>query len=238
MRVVIPSVDYADHLAVTLPAWQQLLPGAAITVVTAPADAPTQALALELGARVVITSAWYEHGHTFDKGAALDEAFGFSGTTIPPPERGERCLAVDADVYPFGQLPEERLRPNTIYGCARYLCASPAELEAHRRGETTRAQLPLLMPRYRGSDGPAGVVGAPQELADRTAKACLGYFQLFRYYPGQTFGSFKTAGKYDIVFRDLFARRAALRDFYVLHLGSPSRANWRGRVQPRWGGAQ
>lgn len=235
MKLVVPAVDYSDLLAVTLPAWQQLLPNTAITVVTAPADAPTQALALHSGARVVVTSAWYEHGHTFDKGAALDVAFGFKGQSVPPPERGERCLVVDADVYPFGSLPEDRLDPRTIYGCARYLCATPADLEAHRAGKTTRAQLPLLMPRYRGSDGPEAITGADPATIERTAKACLGYFQLFRHYPGQTFGSYKTAGKYDIVFRDAFAKRAALKDFYVLHLGTPSRNNWRGRVQPKWG---
>lgn len=236
--LVIPSVDYADHLEVTLPAWQALLPSASIRVVTSTADEATQAVASRLGAMVMVTDAWYANGHTFDKAAALDEAFGFKappGGVAHPPERGERCLAVDADVYPFGSLPEHRLTPNTIYGCARYLCRTPAELEAHRTGQTSRAELPLLLPRYRGSDGPEAVVGADVSVVERTAKACLGYFQLFRYYPGQTFGSFRTAGKYDIVFRDTFARRATLRDFYVLHLGAPARANWRGRVQPRWG---
>jgi hypothetical protein len=228
MRLVVPSVDHADFLAATLPAWQVLLPYASITVVTAPADCATQALAARLGARVVVTSAWYAHGHTFDKAVALDEAFGFTGNAIPKPAKGERCLAIDADVYPFGPLPAEKLRPNRIYGCARYLCATPAELEAHRAGRTKRSDLPLMLPRYRGCDAPDVVPGADKRTTRQAAKSCLGYFQLFRYYPGQTFGSFKTAGKYDIVFREAFAERVALADFYVLHLGTPSRQNWKG----------
>lgn len=235
MRVVVTSVDYADYLAVTLPAWQRTLPAAAITVVTSPADAATKALGLHLGARVVVTSAWYAHGHTFDKAAAIDEAFGITGSAVAPPERGERCLVLDADVYPFGQLPEEKLDPRTIYGCPRYLCPTPEDLAAHIAGRTARHELPLMMARYRGSDAPDAIVGADAAAIERTARSCLGYFQLFRYYPGQTFGSFKTAGKYDLVFRDLFAKRAALRDFYVLHLGTPSRQNWRGRTVSRWG---
>jgi hypothetical protein len=237
MRIVIPSVDYADHLAVTLPAWQAMFPAARVIVVTAPADRATQALAIHRGARVVVTSAWYANGHTFDKAAALDEGLGLKSPPggPPPPERGERCLIADADVYPFGSLPEARLRPNTIYGCARYLCETPAALRAHIVGETKRTDLPLLLPRYRGDDGPQAVRHAAPSVVEHSAKACLGYVQLFRYYPGQTFGSYRSAGKYDIVFRDSFPKRAALPDFYVLHLGAPRRANWRGRVQPRWG---
>lgn len=234
MRLVVASVDYSDFLAVTLPAWQALLPYASITVVTSPTDHATQALAAHLSARVVATSAWYRDGHTFDKGAALDQAFGFKGNDVSPPAKGERCLSIDADVYPFGQLPTERLRPDCIYGCARYLCASQSVLEAHKAGNIKRRHLPLMLARYRGSDAPDTIPGADKRTTRQAAKACLGYFQLFRYYPGQTFGSFKTAGKYDLVFRDSFAERLALLDFYVLHLGTPSRQNWKGRTVSGW----
>ncbi len=234
VRIVIPSVDYADYLAVTLPAWQAMFPGAAITIVTAPGDTATQALAIHYGARVVVTSAWYAGGKTFDKASALDEGFGFKRSAVSAPSKGERCIAADADVLPFGFLPQERLKVNTVYGCARYLCSSMDELEAHRRGKTKRSTLPVMLARYRGMSAPPVLVDADKASTLKSAKACLGYFQLFRYYPGQTFGSFKTAGKYDLVFRDSFAHKVALWDFYVLHLGEPCRANWRGRVVPAW----
>jgi hypothetical protein len=237
VRIVVPAVDYADFLAVTLPAWQAMFPFASITVVTAPKDRDTQALAARLGARLHITEAWYAHGHAFDKAAALDEALGITSRgNLGPPAMGERCLVADADVYPFGHLPADRLRPGAIYGCARYLCATAADLEAHRGGQTKRGALPLMLPRDRGMDAPAIVRGANKSTIRKAAKACLGYFQLFRYYPGQALGSFKTAGKYDLVFRGSFAHKVGLLDFYVLHLGDPCRANWRGRVLPRWGG--
>jgi hypothetical protein len=237
MRLVIPSVDHADFLAAILPAWQALLPNASITVVTAPKDHDTQALTTRLGARLDVTDVWYAEGHTFDKAAALDHAFGITGRATKPPAKGERCLAIDSDVYPFGHLPEEKLQPRAIYGCARYLCATPAELEAHKAGRTKRRDLPLMLARYRGCDAPDAIVGADRATTKRAAHACLGYFQLFRYYPGQSFGSFKTAGKYDIVFREAFAKRVAIRDFYVLHLGTPSRQNWRGRTVGPWCGS-
>lgn len=236
MRIVLPAVEYADFLAVTLPAWQRLFAGASITVATAPQDHDTQALVARLGARLHVTEAWYRAGAHFDKAAALDEALGVTTRgNLGPPAKGERCIVADADVYPFGHLPATKLKPGAIYGCARYLCRTPADLTAHLKRQTPRARLPLMLPRYRGMDGPPVVPGANKSTTLKTAKACLGYFQLFRYYPGQTFGSHKTAGKYDLTFRNSFAHRVGLWDFYVLHLGAPCRANWRGRVLPRWG---
>ena len=54
MRVVIPSVDYADMLEATLPAWRRLLPAATIVVVTAKHDRATIALTRSSGAALLV----------------------------------------------------------------------------------------------------------------------------------------------------------------------------------------
>ena len=105
----------------------------------------------------------------------------------------------------------------------------------HRRGRTTRGQLRLIPPKVRGQS----YVSAPntRENALASARRCLGYLQLFRYRRGLTFGSYRTAGKYDLEFRKQFAETDALWDLYVLHLGDQARSNWRGRVLPPWSDA-
>ena len=241
MRLVIPSVDYADMLAAILPAWARLVGAEAITVVTAPRDVPSQEVAAEAKVGLVVTDAWTRQVPTlngaagpviFNKARALDEAFGFRADIRPAPAAGELCLALDADVYPGGQLPAEgELEADLLYGCPRYRCETPAELEAFRRGALTREAFPLIPPRIRGEAAPApGRTVSPAEAAER----CLGYFQLFRYRPGLRFGDYRTAGRYDLDFRRQFRQRRGLTAIYVLHLGALDRQNWRGRVLPRW----
>lgn len=230
MRVVIPSLHYGDYLATTLPAWRAFLPHARITVVTAHADDVTKRVALSVKDVVVLsTSVWTRSGAVFNKAAALDAAFGFGGWPEAAPAIGEACLALDADVYPCGTPPPSELRADTLYGCPRYECRTPAELEAHLDGRTPRQALELILPRRKG-DPPETRTMTPGQVA----RACLGYFQLFRYAPGISFGHSKTAGGYDTVFRSRFAERRALQACYVLHLGARDRRNWLGRVLPEW----
>lgn len=234
MRAVIPSVNYADFLRVTLPAWVAMLPPRSVTVVTTEADEETQAVADAHGVQCVVTDAWSKDGATLNKAAALDEAFGFAGGLIPPPAVGELCLALDADGFPCGTWPREaEIEPGVIYGCGRYHCETPSDLEAHRHGRTARADLALIPPKVRGSS--YGSVPHTAENLKATAEKCLGYFQLWRYDPAYRFGSSKTAGGYDLRFRDQFTRRGVVTGLYILHLGPQDRANWRGRILPRWG---
>ncbi len=231
MRVVITSVDYADFLAVTLPAWQAFLPQAVFTVATSPDDDETQAVASQAGARVHVTTAWTDGGAKFNKARGLDEAFGF---TSDPPLSGEWCLALDADVYPFGAMPStSTLAPDTLYGCPRYQCATATALEAHRSGRLTRDVLSLMS----GTCRDDGYVPARNTLehARLMASKCLGYFQLFAYRPGISFGDFPDNAPADKAFRQHFRRLCGLVDVYVLHLGEASRSNWLGRVVPSWG---
>jgi len=211
MRVVVPSVGYADMLAATLPAWRALLPRADLRVVTAPGDLPTLRVARLAGAAPIVVEAWTQDGASFNKAAALDQAFGFGVRGIPP-AIGEPCLALDADVYPAGAVPDW-LQSDALYGCARHLCTSPASLAAFQLGRLALTSLP----RRNGGDRGAG------------------YFQLFRYRSGLTFGSFPTAGFYDLAFHRQFPAVENLPGCAVLHLGRTSRTNWKGRrTLPAW----
>lgn len=233
MRVVIPSVRYGDFLAVTLPAWQAFLPEADITVVTSPEDAETQAASRASGVQLHVTDVWTRDGAPFNKARALDEAFGFAGAFRRPPDPSQLCLSVDADVYPFGRLPGGQvIESGVLYGCARYMCGSSEELQDHIDGRTSRDALELIPPRTRGESAPRLNAGMPAIEAGRRA---LGFFQLWRSSAGVVFGSYPSAGKYDIEFRRHFSRRLGLLSVYCLHLGDLDRRNWRGRVMPRWG---
>lgn len=224
MRIVIPSVNYDDMLAVTLPAWRSLVPHASITVVTSPEDRASQRVAREVGVSLHVTDAWTRdvpltrHGVNgpivFNKALALDEAFGFVGDQPPP--QGELCASVDVDVYPLGQFPDESVfDQQTLSGFWRYECPTPADLEACR---TARRSI-TSMPRMKTSGGRP-----------------VGFCQIFRYRPGLRFGSYPTAAKYDIHIFEQFQRLEMRAEVSLLHLGGKEggRANWRGRVVPRW----
>lgn len=232
MKVVIPCVNYADMLAVTLPAWLAVLPdGAEVVVVTSPDDHDTVDIAQQCRVTVFVTDAWHRNGATFNKALAMDEALMF--LSIEP---GEVGLALDVDVYPLGTFPDlDRIQDGTIYGCARYRCPSPEYLAQVQAGKIDRRALDLIPPKLRGVDYHT-IENTPANAID-TASKCLGFFQLFRWRPGIRFGSYDTAGKYDLDFRDQFRHRVGLEDIYVLHLGEQNRANWKGRVLPKWGAA-
>jgi hypothetical protein len=228
MTILIPAVHYADYLAVTLPAWRAMFPSARIVVLTSSDDAETVAVADRVGVEVVTTELWTADGAKFNKARALDEAMGFPGV-------GEVFVSIDADVYPCGPaFAEDDLAPGTIYGCARYLCESPADLTAHLSGQAPRTRLSLMGPKNNGKD--YNRLRNLPHLVKETAAECLGFFQAFRW-AGQRFGSYPTAARCDTNFAQQFAARVGLTDFYVLHLGMPDRRNWSGRVTPTWGGA-
>jgi len=226
MRAVIPSVNYADVLAVTLPAWRKVLPSGALTVATSIADRETQAVARECGIDVFVTDAWTRVDRSchwlngtvakFNKALALDEAFGFVATRRDPPAVGEVCVSIDVDGYPFGRFPEEAAIPsNTVVGCWRHHCATHRELMAHVSGHTSLRHFQRMK---NSGGGP------------------VGYLQAFRYEPGMRFGSYPNAGKYDVHFMQKHtSQRAMLEDLYILHLGPQGDGpNWSGRTVPKW----
>jgi hypothetical protein len=210
VRIVIPSVDYADMIGVTLPAWRRQFPSATLIVVTAKHDRATFRVARELGAALLVTDAWYRAGAKFDKARALDEAFDF-------PERpaGEICIAIDADVYPFGAFDVEAIADGALYSVDRFYVDSPATL-----ARQVAHPDPVALERMTaGRRGP-------------------GYFQAFRARPSLTFGSYPDAGYYDLDFHRHFPGGVhVLEASYVVHLGRKSGKNWRGRTLPKWGAA-
>jgi hypothetical protein len=210
VRIVIPSVDYADMLGATLPAWRGTFPAATLVVVTARHDRATLDTARAAGAAVLVTDAWYRRGRAFDKAAALDEAFDF-----PARELGEICIAIDADVYPFGVFDVEAIAAGVLYSVDRFYVDSPATLARQVR----RPAIEELDRMTAGRRGP-------------------GYFQAFRARPDLTFGSYPDAGYYDLDFHRHFPGGVAvLASSYVVHLGRKSGKNWRGRTLPKWGAA-
>lgn len=224
MRAIITSVRCGDFLAATLPAWKALL-GEALGVATAPEDTETQEVCRTHGVPAWVTDAWSRVAREIHIGAipphfnmplGLDEAFGFIPGLRDRPTDGDLCLSLNADVYPFGQLPKASEIPaGTMAGWWRYECPTPKDLEAH----ISRRRPRHAYRRMKNSGGRP-----------------VGYAQLFRYRPGFRFGSYGSAAKYDIhVFRH-FDHLVMRDDLYLFHLGGPEggHANWVGRCVPRW----
>lgn len=216
MRVVIPSVGYADMLAQTLPAWKTVLPASVdLRVVTAEHDTETQAVAQTVGVDVVVTDAWTSDAAQFNKAAALDVGFGFAGRGSAP-RQNETCLSIDADVFPASVvLPTSaQVMRGVLYGASRHLCLDPETLAQVAAGTLD----PLTLPRRNGGERGAG------------------YFQLFKYRSELSYGSFPTAGYYDLEFHQFFDKVVDLPSVVVAHLGRTSSRNWTGRRHtPTWG---
>src|SRR5262249_24187194 len=115
-----------------------------IRVVTHLDDEGTIDVADSCGCRIVATTAWHADGATLNKSLAMDEAFDFiapsasSFSNLPdraPPALNELCLALDADCYPVGRLPEPAsVEPKVIYGCHRYICETSDVLTVYLNG--------------------------------------------------------------------------------------------------------
>lgn len=112
-------VDYADHLAYSLPLWLPDL--ASLMVVTAYADHDTEAVCAYYGRQIPTpltlyrTDAFTLHGATFNKGLAMEEA-----RQHMPWE--DWILFFDADIVPptNWRLGLGDLQLGYLYGCWRY----------------------------------------------------------------------------------------------------------------------
>ncbi len=202
MRVIIPSLGYGDLLAHTLAPWVTLLGRSSIWVVTHPSDDETKVVAERHDVGCIETQAWYANGAKLNKAAALDVGFGFKSKI--PPEVGSVCLAVDADVIPHGfPIFARNLEQGVLYGCRRFGLDGTFQRVAN---------IPYIE-RHGRKDSP---------------EACGGYFQLFLYAKGLSFGSFPTAAAYDYEFAFRFARAKTLDSISVVHVGE-RRRHWAGR---------
>ncbi len=214
MKVIVTSVGYADFLAVTLPAWRALVP-TGLCVATSPDDHATQRMAGICGVPVCLTHAWSQMdpschvGERVSFNMALGLDMAFAGTVD-----GTVCGHVSADCYPVGRWPAEtRIVEDTIYGFWRYDCPTPQAFDQYQ-ADRRLARFPRMKNAH----------GWP-----------IGYCQVFRYRSGVRFGSFPTAGKFDIRFREKFTHKVMLDDVALIHLGPSSvRENWAGRTIPEW----
>lgn len=226
MKVVVTSVHYADFLAVTLPAWREIVPAGCLMVATSPDDVDTHAVAAACDVPIIATEAWSQRdpschvgdGVHFNLALGLDVALiGLLEGRVAKPARGEVCGHVSADCYPVGHWPaDDRFTDDTIYGFWRYDCPTTEAFDRFQRDRRIER-----FPRLKNAHGWP-----------------IGYCQLFRYREGLRFGSFPTAGKFDIRFRERFPNKVMLGDVSLLHLGPSSvRSNWAGRTIPHWGAA-
>lgn len=212
MNSIVACVEYDDFLAITLP--RNLRHFERTYVVTAFEDARTRALCRDMpGVVCYPTTAFYDHGAAFNKGAALEACFrahpfDFAGwichwdadVLLPKVLNG-------IDALHWGWLHQPLHRRN---------CDRPHEL----REDDDWGRWPIV----------------------READFVAGFLQLFHgsdpvlrerpWYPTE----WTHAGNSDTFFNQKWpkAKRAKL-PFEVLHLGEPFR-NWYGRQTPRLDG--
>jgi hypothetical protein len=228
VRAVITSVNCGDFLEATLHAWKTLLPQGSLTVATSPTDPESQAACAAHDIPACVTDGWSRVDQAIHIGSipprfnmplGLDETFGFIPGYRDRPADGELCLSLNADVYPFASkwMNEQDIPKGTMAGWWRYECPTPKDLAAHVMG-----QRPIDKYKRMKNSG-----GRP-----------VGYAQLFRYFPGFRFGSYGSAGKYDVHVFKHFPKLQMRNDLYLFHLGGPEggHENWCGRCVPRWGG--
>jgi hypothetical protein len=226
MRAIIVSVNYADFLAVTLPAWKAILPPGTLSVATAPGD-PSIELAVAHGVTPIVTDAWTrldETCHvggtpTFNAAYGMDVCLGLVDELIDPPEYGEVVVNINVDCYPVGAWPQDKhILPTILYGAWRYHCLTAKDFTTFQAdGSLDR------FPRMKNSGGRP-----------------VGYFNAWRWVKGRRFGSYPTAGKYDTNFIELYYRKRwdYFEGLSLLHLGPQAGwENWRGRSVPAWGAA-
>ncbi len=217
IEAVTVCVNYADFLARTLPTVRSQVD--AMAVVTAPFDADTARLAAGHGCSVLATDAFYR-GDAFNKGRALEEFFASDVF-----ELGGWVLVVDADIAlpPTARAVIERmvLQPDTLYGASRLACPTSADWDCI------------------GAEQGAWHVDHLQPFPVRAELA--GFFHLFRpgamkrpWYPTD----WGHAGGQDSVFEQRWPKQRKERlPIATVHLGD-HRANWFGRVTPRWDGGE
>lgn len=221
----ICCVNYDDFLAITLPNNCRLL--SSITIITAPWDHETIAVATRCGAKLLITEAWTERG-PFNKGRALNEWVHQVGPSAPE----LWLLSLDADVWlhPDRRLSLEKLDPMCLYSAKRRMCPDRESFQNFCSGVRALSSFPIDIPPVLNgmvwgaqTANPAGLYGCFQLWCPNLSEGM------------KVFPETGTAAEYDVEFALSFssARRIYLDDFEVLHLGI-SNVNWSGRTSSRW----
>ena len=227
IEVLIPCVNYADFLALTLPITKLLFDS--ITVITSPEDIQTQTAVQRNGVRAYLTDVWFKRGASFNKAAALNEYLAILKST----KRDCWILFLDADILFNRHLNSTlaSLDKQGLYSVRRRMCESAEEWRGFLAGAIPWNDFLLNVPpvvegkvwRHRPTSNPA---------------ALSGYFQLWHLRGSQgmdTLPDCPTAANYDVEFALSFPEemRRYLDNHEVLHLG-PSKINWNGRVSVSW----
>lgn len=223
----ICCVDYDDILRLTLP--RNLLSLASITVITAPWDHNTIAIAEQAGVKVFITDAW-KVGGPFNKGRALNQWIQAVQQTA-----GEQIwlLSLDADIMLLRDysISIADLDPTCLYSARRRMCLDHSTFQEFTSGKRPLLSFDLDMPEIRN-----GMVWGHRPTSNPAALS--GYFQLWcpaSAAGASVFDETGTAAKYDVQFALSFPsdHRRYLDPLEVLHLG-PAKTNWEGRKSSRW----
>jgi hypothetical protein len=225
----VPCVNFDDFLRLTLPI--NIRHVDTITVITAPGDAETVAVAKAHGAAVIETDAFTEGG-VFNKARALNVWL----DSIDGRDPDVWVLALDADILLPAAIASAfaDANPTDLYGAPRRLCVTEEEWESYTQGLRDLQSFPVLAPPV--------VEGRVWNLVPTSNAAGLcGYFQAWNLAQASGMPRFPeapTAAGYDVVFGLSFDEQSRhyLDGVEVLHLGPP-RVNWVGRQSVRWGEA-
>lgn len=211
VKAITVCVDFADYLAVTLPANADRFER--VLIVTAPGDEQAAKVARSLpNVSVHVTDAFFRDGAALNKGAAIEEGFEVLG-------RSGWICHIDADILLPGR-PDlfHRLEPGCIHLCRRRICRSPWSGGLDEPWDAW----PLC------GDAP-WVAGFLQVFhADDPALGSRPWYPTDWLHAGGSDTEFIL--RWPVSHRRCF-------DWEVLHLGEPGR-NWWGRVEPYRDGSE
>jgi glycosyltransferase involved in cell wall biosynthesis len=220
LTCVTVCVDYADFLGITLPRNKGFFDD--YVVVTTAADSETQELCRREEIRCILTDRLHHNGARFNKGCALND--GFAQLEGP-----EWVVVLDGDtILPAGARKEMDAHvedPRVLYSAHRRVSPTAALWLRHMAD-------PDRVPLIETHDDRRGYI--------QLGPGGTGYFVVF-HSQAPTLSEhvpwcreeFPDASEVDVDFARRWGRYRAWLPFQVVHLGA-TRANWGGRVTPRF----
>jgi len=230
MRALMTCVGMDDYLEVSLP-WNRGYFESTLIVTNDGAGLDAR-LARKYGALVFVTNAFTRDGHPFNKYLATEEALDAMG------REGWLCL-LDADILlprAFGEWSMQHRNRNWLYSPLRRMHpnAEYAAAWAKTYREEGRNGDPAFLQEESWASFPL------HGLHTRMPWHFSGYCQIFHASdfhlgaPPWHRTDLPDAGAGDTYFQNKWPNGCKVRPpWEVLHIGDPSRANWRGRVTPR-----
>jgi len=226
LTAIIPCVNYADYLQLTLPAATRFADK--VLVVTSLADRVTPDIAADHGVDCVATDEWYKNGSVFNKGAALNRAI-----AVAAPK--DWILLMDADILLMPPPDNWHvLHKKMMYGVRRRDIGNPEQWQRCLDGcwydmpyiplpPIKRTPKGLKVWAYRKSGNPI---------------AMQGYFQLWHWRTNpHTLKEHHTAAVYDSELAerwpDHLRHFVPWTNYSVMHMGQ-ARVNWEGRTTEHW----